>query len=177
MKTSKTSSIMTDIYKDIIILGVVVIVASGLLASYPAKTEAVTFTIWDYFIEMMFILPAVMVIMGVFAVFVPDEMIEKYLGRYSGFKGLFISLLFGSLPTGPLYVAFPIASQLIEKGARVSSIIVFLSACACLKIPQEMMELHFLGAKFMILRLSFTVVFVIAMGILIEKLVLKRRPL
>lgn len=122
---------------------------------------------------MMFILPAVMVIMGIFAVFVPDAMIEKYLGKYSGIRGLFTALFIGSLSTGPLYIAFPIASQLIEKGARLSCIIVFLSAWACLKIPQEIMEFQFLGGKFMLFRLFFTVIFVTLMGILIEKILMK----
>jgi uncharacterized membrane protein YraQ (UPF0718 family) len=72
------------------------------------------------------------------------------------------------LPTGPLYVAFPVASSLIKKGARVSNIIIFLSAWACIKLPQELVELEFLGFNFMITRLILTIIFVIIMGLSIE---------
>ena len=76
----------------------------------------------------------------------------------------------GMIPTGPLYIAFPLASMLLKKGARVANIIIFLSAWACIKLPQELMELRFMGFKFMIIRLIFTVVMVILMGLLIEKI-------
>ena len=68
-------------------------------------------------------------------------------------------------------MAFPMAAALIQKGARISNIIIFLSAWACIKIPQEMMELQFLGFKFMALRLVLTIFFVISMGKIIEVLI------
>jgi uncharacterized membrane protein YraQ (UPF0718 family) len=119
----------------------------------------------------MWVLPAVMVILGLFGVFVPNESVAKYLGKYSGAKGMVLALFIGMIPTGPLYIAFPIAATMLKKGAGVSKIIVFLSAWACIKLPQEMVELQFLGPEFMILRLSLTVTFVMAMGIIIEKIV------
>jgi uncharacterized membrane protein YraQ (UPF0718 family) len=45
-----------------------------------------------------------------------------------------------------------------------------LSAWACIKIPQELVELQFLGLKFMTLRLSLTIIFVILMGLIAEKI-------
>ena len=121
--------------------------------------------------EMFWILPAVMLLIGLFTVWVPKEMIEKLMGKASGIGGIGLSLLLGSLPTGPLYVAFPIAAALIKKGASVSNMIIFLSAWACIKIPQEMVELQFLGVKFMALRLGLTIFFVIFMGLFIEQMV------
>jgi len=95
----------------------------------------------------------------------------KYLGKAAGIKAVFLGILMGSLPTGPLYVAFPMASALLKKGAKISCIIAFLSAWACIKIPQEMVELQFLGPKFMAARLILTIVLVVIMGILIEGLI------
>ncbi len=94
--------------------------------------------------EMVFILPAVMILMGLFAVFIPTKTVVKHFGKASGIKGFFLALLFGTLPTGPLYVAFPMVSTMIKKGARISNMVVFLSAWACIKMPQEMVELQFL---------------------------------
>ena len=125
----------------------------------------------EFLAEMLLILPAVMVLMGLFSVWVPKETVVKYLGKTAGIKGIFLAIIFGALPTGPLYIAFPMAGALVRKGARVSNVIIFLSAWACIKIPQEMVELQFLGAKFMAARLILTVIFVIIMGLLIERIV------
>ena len=157
--------------RDWLFLGITIIVVIILLLIFPAKTDAVTSTAQEYFIEMMVILPAVMVIMGLFAVFIPNETVVKHLGKTSGVKGIALSILIGTLPTGPLYIAFPMAATLLKKGAGVSNIIVFLSAWACIKIPQEMVEFRFLGAEFMFLRLILTIIFVILMGVIIERII------
>jgi len=98
-------------------------------------------------------------------------MVVKYLGKASGIKGVILAIILGALPTGPLYIAFPMAAALLKKGAKISNIIVFLSAWACIKIPQEMVELQFLGPQFMLLRLSLTIIFVIIMAVSIEKMI------
>lgn len=155
---------------DLIVLGIISIITTILLWYFPERKDVVLDTSWNFFIEMILIVPAVVVIMGLFAVFVPRELVGKYLGKASGLKGILIAIGFGALPTGPLYVAFPMAQGLIKKGAKKSNIIIFLSAWACIKIPQEMVELQFLGLEFMLLRLSLTIIFVIIMGFAIEKL-------
>ncbi|MBO8179893.1 MAG: permease [Archaeoglobus sp.] len=157
------------IIRDLIILGVISIVTLTLLYIFPDKKEPVLSTSWNFFIEMMLILPAVMVMLGLFAVWVPKDIVVRYLGKTSGVKGIFLAIILGTLPTGPLYIAFPIASALLKKGAKISNIVVFLSAWACIKVPQEMVELQFLGVRFMLSRLSLTIIFVVIMGIFIEK--------
>ena len=158
-----------EMMRDLIILGIILIIMLTLLSVFPDKKEIVFSTSWDFFIEMILILPAVMVILGLFAVWVPKDIVVKHLGKASGIKGIFLAIILGALPTGPLYVAFPMAAALLEKGAKISNIIIFLSAWACIKIPQEMVELQFLGVKFMFLRLILTIIFVIIMGLFIER--------
>lgn len=160
-----------EMVRGYVLFAVTLIAAAIILWTFPNKVTAATTTAWTYFLEMIMILPAVMIIMGLFSVFVSKEMVVKYMGKASGVKGILLSLLFGALPTGPLYVAFPMAAALRSKGASISNIVVFLSAWACIKIPQELVELQFLGAKFMLARLTLTVVFVAIMAIFIERLI------
>ena len=159
------------IQKDLIFLIVILAIAIILTLVFPNKRGTVITASRKFFYEMILILPAVMILMGLFNVYVPKEIVVKYIGETAGIKAIFIGLLVGSLPTGPLYIAFPMASALIKKGAKISCIIAFLSAWACIKIPQEMIELQFLGLKFMLLRLTLTIVFVITMGLLIEQII------
>ncbi|WP_456330682.1 permease [Archaeoglobus sp.] len=123
------------IIRDLITLGVISIVTLTLLYIFPDKKEPVLSTSWNFFIEMMLILPAVMVMLGLFAVWVPKDIVVRYLGKASGVKSIFLALILGALPTGPLYIAFPIASALLKKGTKISNIVVFLSAWACIKVP------------------------------------------
>jgi uncharacterized membrane protein YraQ (UPF0718 family) len=157
--------------RDVILLGITLSIAIILLSIFPDRRDIVFTSSWEFFVEMIWILPAVMILMGLFMVWVSKDMVVKYLGKTSGIKGFFLALLFGALPTGPLYVAFPMAAALIKKGARISNIIVFLSAWACIKIPQEMVELQFLGPKFMALRLVLIIIFAAIMAISIERLI------
>jgi len=142
-----------------------------ILSIFPERTGTVTTVSWNYFEEMMVILPAVMVLLGIFNIWVSKETVVKYLGKASGLRGIFLAVLIGTLPTGPLYVAFPMAAALVKKGARIANIVVFLSAWACIKIPQEMVELQFLGLEFMTARLILTVIFVAIMGVSIERII------
>jgi len=164
---------MTE-WKDLVALGAVVMVATAVLLAFPEKQEIVLTTMWEYFVEMMMVFPAVMVVMGLFTVWVSKDAVVKHLGKTSGVRGFLLSLFLGALPTGPLYVAFPLAASLLKKGARISNIVIFLSAWSCIKLPQEMVELQFLGVEFMVSRLILTVVFVIIMALVIEKVMDKK---
>ncbi len=145
-----------------------------LLPLFPERQTAVLEISWKFLIEMIAILPAVLILMGLFMVWVSQEMVVKFLGKASGFKGILLAFIFGALPTGPLYVAFPLAAALLKKGARVSNVIIFLNAWACIKIPQEMVELQFLGGAFMALRLILTILGTMLMAFLIELMVEKK---
>jgi len=171
MKENVKEKQKKEIKRDTILLVVILIITIILLSIFPEKQEAVITTSWKFFIEMILILPAVMILMGLFTMFVPKDMIVKYLGKTAGIKAIFLGILMGAIPTGPLYVAFPMASALLKKGAKISSIIAFLSAWACIKIPQEMVELQFLGPGFMAARLILTIIFVTIMGISIERII------
>lgn len=164
---------MTE-WKDLVALGAAAMVATAVLLAFPEKQEVVLTTMWEYFVEMMMVFPAVMVVMGLFTVWVSKDAVVKHLGKTSGVRGFLLSLFLGALPTGPLYVAFPLAASLLKKGARISNIVIFLSAWSCIKLPQEMVELQFLGVEFMVSRLILTVVFVIIMALVIEKVMDKK---
>lgn len=79
--------------------------------------------------------------------------------------------MFGALPTGPLYAAFPLSKGLLEKGASVGNAFVFLAAWACIKIPQELVELQFLGWRFTLARLVFTVAVVVVIAFVFQRLI------
>ena len=173
MKREMGGNQRKGLLRDLLFLTIIVFVTLFLLLLFPEKKSLVIATSQEYFLEMITVLPAVMIIMALFAVFIPSDIVVKFLGKASGIKGILLSIFLGALPTGPLYIAFPMAATLINKGARISNIIIFLSSWACIKIPQELVELQFLGIQFMTLRLILTIIFVILMGFIIEKVIEK----
>lgn len=160
-----------SLIRDYIIMGAVIVAAAVALLIFSDKSSPVLSVSKSYFLELIMILPAVMIIIGLFSVWIPKEMVVKYMGKTSGTKGIFLSIALGMLPTGPLYIAFPMAIALLKKGAKISNIIIFISAWACIKLPQELVEIQFLGIEFTLLRLALTIIFVVIMGIIIEKII------
>jgi len=129
----------------------------------------------DYFKEMVLILPPVFILMGLMEIWVSKNKIQKWLGSGSGIKGVAISVALGALPTGPLYVAFPMTASLIHKGASIKNMVIFLGSWAALKIPQLMVEIKFLGVSFTLLRFLLTLGALLLVGLLMET-VLRKSP-
>ena len=152
------------------VLATMVALAGILLIAFPGRRDPSVAAFWEFLLEMVWVMPAVLVIMGLFAVWVPREAVNRHLGRGSGASGMLIALAFGTLPTGPLYAAFPLAGGLLEKGASPANVFVFLAAWACIKIPQELVELQFLGWRFTLARFVSTVVVVVAMSFVFQRL-------
>ena len=169
--TKKKQKQKKTMVRDYIAMAIVIIAAAVMLLVFPDKSGPVLNISKNYLIELAMVLPAVMIIIGLFSVWVSNETVVKYIGKSSGAKGIFFSIVLGMLPTGPIYIAFPMAVALLKKGAKISNIIIFISAWACIKLPQELMEIQFLGIEFTLLRLALTIIFVILMGLIIEKII------
>jgi len=165
--------IKNGIYKSIKYIVSIGIILYLLYRLFPEQIVSAIDISQRYGIEMITIFPAVLILMGLADVWVPKSLINKYLGKNSGFKGILLSIFLGTLPTGPLYIAFPIAAELLRKKARISNVLIFLGVWASLKIPQISVEIKFLGVKFAAIRFIFTLISIIIIGYLIEMIVEK----
>ena len=137
-------------------------------AMRPDKALAVLFVSKDYLLEMISILPPVLVLCGLFDAWVPKRTVERLMGDASGIKGTSIAFLLGTVAMGPLYAAFPIGKSLLDKGASLYNVAVFLCVWASIKIPMILFEVKFLGAEFALLRLALTIPAIIVVGALLN---------
>lgn len=124
-------------------------------------------------LDMILLLPPILILVGLLDTWVPKEMILKYAGKDSGVRGPMIALILGGVAAGPLYVAFPIAAILLEKGALLRNVVFFLGVWTVAKLPVLMYEAASLGIVFTIIHVSFGLVFFYITGILMEKLLNK----
>lgn len=120
---------------------------------------------WDSLCQFLLILPAIILLIGIFSVVVTQEMIEKNFGKGTGFKGNIKALFFGSLmSTGPFYLSFPMAKKLIDKGAKISDVLIFVSAWNGVGVIAEIVEIHFMGPVFMVIRCGLTAILILGIG-------------
>ena len=110
-------------------------------------------TVWISFKEMITILPPIFVLMGLLDEWVPKDVMSKYMGEGSGWKGILISIFIGSAAAGPLYGAFPVAAVFMKKEVKLTNIFIFIGAWSTTKIPMFLFELSSMGSKFAITRL------------------------
>ncbi len=155
------------------LLIVLLIVVIGNLI-YPEKGKHFLPIVFRYGWQIFLIMPPILILMGLMQVWIPREWIQKYIGSQSGVKGKIVCILFGILPTGPMYVFLPLASGLLKKGASLSNILILLGMMSSEKIPQILVEINFLGLRFALTRFVLTVIAVVIMGEMIEKLVAKK---
>jgi len=157
-------------FKAPIIIGIIYLALAFWLPDIAERSFSVAI---DYAKEMVFIIPPVFILMGLLEVWIPKDKIQQWIGSSSGLKGILISFLMGTLPTGPLYVAFPMTATLLKKGASIPNMVIFLGSWAALKIPQLLVEIKFLGGAFTLLRFVLTLTVVIGIGIIMEGLLKK----
>lgn len=152
-----------------VILFVIFSIGSYFIGFRPGQVIYSNFN--QFFIEMIVFIPFLFIIIGLFDVWFPKEMLEKHVGNASGAKGIVICILLAMLQAGPLYGAFPVAYILYKKGASVKNIFIYLGAFSSMKIPMLGIEMGYLGIKFTILRTLISLPLFISIGYIMEKIV------
>jgi uncharacterized membrane protein YraQ (UPF0718 family) len=119
---------------------------------------------WGFIKEMIYALPVMFILVGLFDVWVSKERVQKHIGEASGVKGIMLIMLLAFLQAGPLYAAFPVAYILWKKGTSARNIFIYLSAASIAKIPMLTFEIGFLGIKFSLLRIIISIPVFIVVG-------------
>lgn len=119
--------------------------------------------------SMLMLLPPILVFVGLLDTWVSQDMILKYMGKDAPFLSVFLVFLLGSIAAGPLYVAFPIALLLLQKGVRVQLVVFFLGVWVVAKLPIVLYETISLGVLFTAIHISLGLIFFYFLGFYIEK--------
>lgn len=141
-----------------------VLINAAIVAFFPATGLNALQITGKNALEMLLVLPAVFILLGLLDVWVKRETMIKLMGEKSRFLGVAIAFVLGSAAAGPLYTAFPIAAMLMKKGSKYSNVLIFLGAWSTTKIPMMLFEASSMGLPFMLLRfaLNLPVIAVIA---------------
>ncbi len=127
-----------------------VIAIVGLFLSFmksKEKTKIALKKAWKAFENILPQFLSILVIIGVtFAILTPEQ-ISHLIGSESGWIGMLIAALIGSVTLVPAFVAFPLAAALLKNGAGIMQIAAFVSTLMMVGIVTLPVEIKYFGKK------------------------------
>ena len=115
------------------------------------------------------ILPTILIIIifiGLLLSFVPQSFISKIIGEQAGFGGVLVIALLGSILHIPSLISFPLAASLLNGGASVTPVAVFITTLTMIGVVTLPLEIKELGKKMALLRNGISFIIAIIIGIL-----------
>lgn len=129
----------------------------------------------DALAMMRHVLPKVagaILMAGFVQVLLPGELVVKWIGRKSGFRGIMIACLAGSLTPGGPMISFPMVSVLYRMGANISAVIAYLTSWELLGVQRIIIwDMPIMGAQFMLLRVAASLLLPVLAGLTAQRVV------
>lgn len=132
------------------------------------KTKQALIKAWKAFENILPQLLAIVLIIGVALSFLTPDQISRFMGSGSGFFGLIMASLIGSITLIPGFIAFPLAAALLNNGAGVMQIAAFISTLMMVGVVTIPLEIQYFGKKAALLRnglaYAFSIIVALVMG-------------
>lgn len=107
---------------------------------------------WKSFENILPQFLAILILIGLILAIMTPEQISRIIGAESGWIGVIIASVIGSITLIPGFIAFPLAKALIENGAGYMQIAAFISTLMMVGIVTIPLEMKFFGKKTAIIR-------------------------
>ena len=151
-------------YVSWIILGTLILVLS-VIAYNKGGLSKITEGLGQGGSLFLYVLPNLLLgftLAGLLQVLLPSEVIARYLGQESGWKGLLLGAGAGCITPGGPFTHFPILAAFLSKGAGVGPISAYLAAWALQRFI--VWELPILGSHFAMVRFGSSLAFPVIIG-------------
>lgn len=129
------------------------------------KTASSLLAAWKFFRSMALPVLATLWAIGFLLTFLSPALISRAVGENSGWQGVVLAALFGSIVLIQAFIAFPLAGSILRQGASVSAIAAFVTTLVMVGVITAPVEMTFFGKKFTFWRnfLSFIFALIIAL--------------
>ena len=107
-------------------------------------------------VRMSPLLFSAFLIAGLIQVVLTRKDVSRWLGKKSGWRGIFLACASGSLIPGGPFVYYPIATALFRAGASLGVVVAFISAKNLLALARLPLEFALLGPKLTLVRFAVT---------------------
>lgn len=128
--------------------------ASGLRAAWTMTIETLPLLVFSF------------VVAGMAQVLLPSDLISRWVGAESGWRGLLIGTVAGALTPGGPYVSLPVVAGLLRAGAAVGTMVAFLAGWSLWSISRLPLEVGVVGWRFTAIRVAVTFFFPPVAGLL-----------
>ncbi len=128
---------------------------SALLISFIKSKEKTILSLkkaWKAFENILPQFLSIIVIIGIMLAILTPGQISKLLGNESGWIGVILAALIGSITLIPGFVAFPLAAALLKNGAGYMQIGAFVSTLMMVGIVTVPVEIKYFGRKATLIR-------------------------
>jgi uncharacterized membrane protein YraQ (UPF0718 family) len=119
-------------------------------------------------LNVSILLLAAFLVAGLTQVLAPRQVIERWLGVGSGWRGILLACLAGALIPGGPYVYYPIAGGLLQSGASLGVLVAFVTAKNLWSVSRLPYEFALHGPDITLLRFALTFIFPPLIGFLAD---------
>ena len=121
-------------------------------------------------ISVIPLLVAAFIIAGLAQVLITQDMVNRWLGSASGWRGILLGCLGGALLPGGPYVYYPIAAVLLKAGASLGVLVAFVTGKNLWSVTRIPLEIALLGPHLTLVRIAVTLAMPPLLGFLAEAL-------
>lgn len=135
------------------------------------KTKLALKKAWKAFDNILPQFLGIILLIGIILSFLTPQQISQVIGEDSGWIGVLVASIIGSITLIPGFLAFPLAAALLENGAGYMQIGAFVSTLMMVGIVTMPVEFLYFGKKATFLRngmgFVFSIMVAIVMGVLL----------
>ncbi|MFL0198530.1 permease [Clostridium sp. WILCCON 0269] len=135
------------------------------------KTKMALKKAWKSFENILPQFLGVIILVGILLSILDAQFISKIIGEESGWFGVIVSAVIGSITLIPGFVAFPTAQMLVENGAGYMQIGAFVSTLMMVGVITMPVEMKYFGRKLTIWRNVLAFIFSLFVAFIIGKVV------
>lgn len=142
--------------------GLYVIAGTALIVSFiksKEKTKVALKKAWKSFENILPQFLTILIIIGIMLSILTPEQISSIIGSESGWMGVIIASIIGSITLVPGFIAFPLAAALLNNGAGYMQIAAFISTLMMVGLVTIPLEMKYFGKKSALIRNTEAIIF------------------
>ncbi len=121
----------------------------------------------NMFLNLLPMLLNVLILVSIFLYLFPKEVLIRWLGKESGWLGITIAAIIGSISLIPGFIAYPLAAILLKNGIAYSVIAVFITTLMMVGVLTLPLEAKYFGMKVSLVRNTLSFIGAIIIGLVI----------
>lgn len=135
------------------------------------KTKQSLKKAWKAFDNILPAFTLILLLIGATMTVISPALINEHLGTNSGAVGMIMAAAIGSITLIPGFIAFPLAKAVLDMGAGITQVAVFISTLMMVGVVTAPMETQFFSRKTMLLRNGMSVLFSFIVAFILGKVV------